>query len=165
MSHTVSDSAAKDIIREQFDDHFLWLTESKGGHTPSVSTAKFVIRQYLSKKKPDISSSQIEKYFTSNNIDRVMKLLERFYKEKGVFVAKAKPSRSPSSGSKRKTSRTKKSPKRKTAPKRKAEKESRKAKSPKKPKTVKRTSVSSKRKPGKESRRAGKDSRHRKAEK
>jgi len=166
MSHKISDSPLKSIIRDQFDDHFLWLTESKkGGHTPEISTAKFVIRQYLAKKDPDMPSSQIEKYFTSNNIAMVMKLLEEFYKKKGVFVAKVKSSRSPSS--KRKSSHSKSpkkatpkkaTPKKKASPKRKSEKESRKSKPPqKKPSRV---SASQKRKPAKESRRAGKESRH-----
>lgn len=131
MSHTLSEKPLHDVIRNEFDEHFLWLTESKkGGHAPEVSTAKFIIRRYLNAKKPDISSAQIEKYFTPHNIAAVMKLLEKFYKEKGVFSSRPKPSRSRSP--KRKISR--KSPKKKTTSrKRKPSKESRRTTTARKP--------------------------------
>lgn len=109
----------KDTIEGEFDDHFLWLTEKHGRHTPEKTTAKYIIRKYLLKKNPDITSSQIEKYFTPHNVSRVLGLLEKFYKSKGVLA----PKKSRRKASSRKTKSPRKSPKKSGS--RKSAKESR----------------------------------------
>jgi hypothetical protein len=136
---TLAPKTLNDIVHKVFDDHFLWLTESKGGgNTPDKSTAKFIIRQYLLKKNPDITSNKIEKYFTEHNIAMVMRLLEKFYKSRGVYKEKVVRSRSKSPKKRKtkkkstsrkssKTSRKFKSPSRKSKSPRKSSKSSRRA--------------------------------------
>lgn len=77
-------------IKELFVE-FPDLGEGRNGYYPRDHTVKFVIRQALEKlDKGSGYSNDTEKYFSTTNLQTTFKLLEKFFKDKGILAAKYK---------------------------------------------------------------------------